>query len=258
MELPEGILFERRDRIALFTIDRPESMNTLTPEMFRGLIEGFRQFEVDPELWVAVLTASGERAFCAGAEMGETVPDILSGRTPRPFADPTKRWFSDVFKPIVAAVNGHCVAGGLEMLLGTDIRVAVPEATFGVSEVRWGFVPAGGTHVRLPRQVPWAIAMELLLTGERISAQRAYEVGLLNRVVPRDRLLEAALDYAGKLAANAPLAVRTAKEIAVRGLGLEGPLALESITSQRLFGTEDAAEGPRAFKEKRKPDYRAR
>jgi enoyl-CoA hydratase len=258
MELPEGILFERRDRIALFTIDRPESMNTLTPEMFRGLIEGFRQFEVDPELWVAVLTASGERAFCAGAEMGGTVPDILSGRTPRPFADPTKRWFSDVFKPIVAAVNGHCVAGGLEMLLGTDIRVAVPEATFGVSEVRWGFVPAGGTHVRLPRQVPWAIAMELLLTGERISAQRAYEVGLLNRVVPRERLLEAALDYAGKLAANAPLAVRTAKEIAVRGLGLEGPLALESITSQRLFGTEDAAEGPRAFKEKRKPDYRAR
>lgn len=258
MDLPQGILFERRGRVALFTIDRPESMNTLTPEMFRGIVEGFQQFEADPELWVAVLTATGERAFCAGAEMGGTVPDILAGRTPRPFPDPTKRWFSDVFKPIVAAVNGHCVAGGLEMLLGTDIRVAVPEATFGVSEVRWGFVPAGGSHVRLPRQVPWAIAMELLLTGQRISAERAYQVGLINAVVARERLLESALEYAELLAANAPLAVRTAKEIAVRGLGLEGPLALESLTSQRLFSTEDALEGPKAFKEKRKPDYKAR
>lgn len=258
MDLPAGLRFERRDRVALFTIDRPEAMNTLTPEMFAGLIEGFRQFEADPELWVAVLTAAGQRAFCAGAEMGATVPDILAGRVPRPFADPTKRWFSDVFKPIVAAVNGHCVAGGLEMLLGTDLRVAVPEATFGVSEVRWGFVAAGGSHVRLPRQVPWAIAMELLLTGERIPAQRAYEVGLINRVVPRERLLETALAYAERLAANAPLAVRTAKEIAVRGLALEGPMALESITSRRLFGTEDAVEGPRAFREKRRPDYRAR
>src|SRR5581483_11634460 len=181
--------------------------------------------------WVAVLTAAGERAFCAGAEMSGTVSVILAGPTPRPNPDPTMRWFSDVFKPIVAAVNGHCVAGGLEMLLGTDIRVAVPEATFGVSEVRWGFVPAGGTHVRLPRQVPWAIAMELLLTGQRITAERAYQVGLINLVVPRERLLAAALEYAELLATNAPLAVRTAKEIAVRGLALEGPLALESLTS---------------------------
>jgi enoyl-CoA hydratase len=254
----EGLLRERRGRIELITLNRPEAMNTLTPVMFQGLISAFQEIEEDDEVWAAVLTGAGERAFCAGAEMTGTVPDILAGRAPRPFQDPTKRWFSDVFKPIIAAVNGHCVAGGMEMLLGTDIRVAAEHATFGVTEVKWGFVPAGGTHARLPRQVPWAIAMELLLTGGRIDARRAYEVGLVNRVVPGDRVLDTAMEIAATICANGPLAVRTAKEIAVRGLGLEGAMTLESITSARLFHTEDAIEGPKAFREKRPPDFQGR
>ncbi|MFN8103575.1 MAG: enoyl-CoA hydratase-related protein [Acidimicrobiia bacterium] len=257
LELPATIRYERADHLAIMTIDRPDSMNSLTKEMLGALDAAFADFDADDDLWVAILTASGDRSFCTGMDLKEAVPLLTSGDE-LGYEDHTKRQFSDVFKPIIGAVNGHCIAGGLEMLAGTDIRIAAEHATFGLGEVRWGLVPAGGSHVRVPRQIPWAVAMELLLTGDPIDAQRAYEVGLVNRVVPSSELLQTAMDVAARICRNGPLAVRTSKEIAVRTLGLESGFVLEKALAARVFASDDAKEGPRAFTEKRKPDFKGR
>jgi enoyl-CoA hydratase len=190
-------------------------------------------------------------------DLKEAIPLLTSGDQ-LGYEDHTKRQFSDVFKPIIAAVNGHCIAGGMEMLAGTDLRVASEDATFGLGEVRWGLVPAGGSHIRVPRQIPWAVAMELLLTGDPIDARRAHEVGLVNRVVPADQVLDAAMEMAERICKNGPLAVNTSKEIAVRALGLESGFVLEKALAARVFSSEDAKEGPRAFAEKRKPEFEGR
>ncbi|GAA0710728.1 enoyl-CoA hydratase/isomerase family protein [Dactylosporangium roseum] len=248
---------DRDGEVAIITLDRPEKLNAYTPEMFHEMMEAFERFRTDPGLRVAVLTGAGERAFCAGADLSKTVGALTDGG-PRHFADITKRFFSDIYKPIITAVNGLCIAGGLEMMQGTDLRLAVPHATFGLGEVRWGITPGGGSHVRLPRQIPWAVAMEILLTGRPISAQRALEVGLINRIVEPERLLDESLALARTIAANAPLAVQAAKEIAVRAMQLETPFELEYYISGPILRTEDAKEGPRAFAEKRPPAYRGR
>ena len=257
MKLPPTILYEKRDHIAIVTINRPEAMNSLTREMLAGLDAAFEDFNAAPELWVAILTGAGQKAFSAGMDLKEAIPLITSGDE-MGYEDHTKRQFSDVFKPIIAAVNGHCVAGGMEMLQGTDLRIAAEHATFGLGEVRWGIIPTGGSHVRLPRQIPWAVAMELLLTGEPIDAQRAYEIGLVNRVVPFDDLLPSALELAEKICKNGPLAVQTAKEIAVRSLAQESGFVLEKALGARVLQSADAQEGPRAFSEKRPPRFTGR
>ncbi|MFQ5697679.1 MAG: enoyl-CoA hydratase-related protein [Myxococcota bacterium] len=256
-ELPEQIRFERRGHTALVTIDRPQARNALTADMLAGIERAFAAFDEDAELWVAILTATGDRAFSSGLDLKEAAP-LLTAGSELGFPDPTKRQFSDVFKPIIAAVNGYCIAGGMEMLLGTDLRIAAEHATFGLGEVRFGLVPAGGSHIRLPRQVPWAIAMELLLVGEPISAQRAYEVGLINRVVPAAQLMPTALELAEKICRNGPLAVRTSKQIAVRALELERGFVLEKSMARRVFDSEDAREGPLAFAQKRRPEFKGR
>ena len=176
---------------------------------------------------------------------------MLTGGDEMGFADHTKRQFSDVFKPIICAVNGFCIAGGMEMLLGTDIRIAADHATFGLGEVKWGLIPLGGTHIRLPKQIPWAIAMQLLLTGKNIDAQRAYEVGILNEVVPGAELMPTALKQAERMCRNGPLAMKTAKEIAVRSLELETGFVMEKALGARVLRSDDAKEGPLAFSEKR-------
>jgi enoyl-CoA hydratase len=254
VKLPETVKYEKQGRIAVVTLNRPEALNALTPEMLLALEGVWADYSADRDLWCAVVTGSGDRAFCAGADLKTTIPKMTSGES-LGFDDPTKRQFSDVFKPVVAAVNGFCIAGGLEMLVGTDIRIAAEHATFGLGEVRWGIIPAGGSHIRLPRQVPWAIAMELLLTGQTITAQRAYDVGLINRVVAADQLMPAAMEVAETICKNGPLAVRTAKEIAVRSLNLETGWVLERALSQRVMRSEDAKEGPKAFMEKRPPEF---
>ena len=155
-------------------------------------------------------------------------------------------------------MNGFCIAGGLEFLQGMDIRIAAENAQFGLGEVKWGVIPAGGSHIRLPQQIPWAVAMELLLTGQNIDAKRAYDIGLVNKVVPADKVLEEAMAWAEKICENGPLAVRTAKEIAVRALNNEPKFVLEKSIAPRVFNSEDAKEGPRAFAEKRKPNFTGR
>jgi len=257
VELPLTIRYETKGRVAVVTIDRPDAMNALTKEMLGALDAAFEAFEGDDDLWVAILTAAGDRAFCTGMDLKEAIPLLTSGDE-LGYEDHTKRQFSDVFKPIIAAVNGHCIAGGMEMLAGTDLRVAAEHATFGLGEVRWGLVPAGGSHIRFPRQIPWALAMELLLTGDPIDARRAYEIGLVNRVVPADELMPTALKLADRICKNGPLAVRTSKQIAVRALGLEAGFVLEKALAAKVFASDDAAEGPRAFAEKRKPRFTGR
>ncbi len=255
--MPPTFLYEKKDKIAIMTINRPEAMNAFTAEMLAAMDAAFEDFSNDDDLWVAILTAAGDKAFSSGMDLKEAIPLLQSGDE-LGYEDHTKRPFSDVFKPIIGAVNGHCIAGGLEFLQGTDLRIAAEHATFGLGEVRWGIIPTGGTHIRLPRQIPWAVAMELLLTGRPIDAQRAYNIGLINRVVPAAELMDAALELAQTICKNGPLAVRTAKEIAVRSLGLEPGFVLEKALGSRVLSSEDAKEGPRAFAEKRKPKFTGR
>jgi enoyl-CoA hydratase len=250
--------------IVTITINRPETRNSLDMEHFRDLARAWTAFRDDSDAWVAVITGVG-RDFCTGADLKNFIPE-LTGDLPQP-----EGWNKEdaihavlhrfpVYKPIVAAVNGTSVAGGFEMLGSTDIRVAVPEARFAVMEPKRGLFAGGGTTVRLPRQIPYALAMELLLTADMVDAQRALEMGLLNRVVPADRLMDAAYDYAGRIAANAPLAVSATKQSAVEALSLDLDAAYDNETrhSDRVFATEDAKEGPRAFSEKRPPRWQAR
>ena len=257
LSLPASVRYEKRDRIAIITMDRPEAMNSLTKEMLIGLEAAFNDFEADPHLRVAIFTATGDRAFCTGLDLKVALPALNEGDA-LGYEDPAKRPFQNNFKPIITAVNGVCVAGGLEFMLGTDIRIAAEHAKFGLAEVRWAVVPAGGSHIRLPQQIPWAIAMELLLTGNTIDAQRAYEVGLINKVVPADKLMDEAMAYAQRICENGPLAVRTAKEIALRALNNEPAFVLEKTMAARVFASADAQEGPRAFAAKRKPEYTGR
>lgn len=261
MDLPDTLRYEVKDHIAVLTLNRPDRYNAVTPEMRTGIRAAFAGANADDDVWVIVFRAEGEKAFCAGADLGSTVQDLTA--TPETqlrevVPDPSKRHFSDVFKPIIAAVNGICTAGGLEMLQGTDIRIASENARFGLGEVRWGIVPLGGSHVRLPRQIPWAVAMEILLTGDMIDAERAREIGLVNRVVPLEDLYDATLALAERLCQNGPLALRTAKESVVRSMQLEPAFVNDFYLASRVFYSEDAKEGPKAFKEKRKPEYKGR
>ena len=257
MSYPDTMRYEKQGRIAIVTINRPEAMNSFTGEMLAAMDAIFAEFNADPDLWVAILTGAGDKSFCAGMDMKEAIPEIAGGNE-MGYEDHTKRPFSDVFKPIIGAVNGYCIAGGLEFLQGTDMRIAAEHAKFGLGEVRWGIIPTGGSHVRLPRQIPWAVAMQLLLTGQPIDAKRAYEVGLVNEVVPLDKLMPTAIELAETICKNGPLAVRTAKEIAVRGMALEAPFVLEKALGEKVLSSEDAQEGPRAFIEKRPPKFTGR
>jgi enoyl-CoA hydratase len=250
--------------IVTITINRSEARNSLDMAHFRDLAHAWAAFRDDASARVAVITGVG-RDFCTGADLKKFIPE-LTGDLPQPDG-----WDKNdaihavlhrfpVYKPIVAAVNGTCVAGGFEMLGSTDIRVAVPEARFALMEPKRGLFAGGGSTVRLPRQLPYAFAMELMLTADMVDAERALAMGLINRVVGADELMDTAYDYAERIAANAPLAVFATKQSAVEGLALDLDAAYENETrhSDRVFATEDAKEGPRAFAEKRPPRWRAR
>ena len=253
-----AVTYEQDGHVALVTLDRPSRHNAVTMPMIAQLNEAMERARQDAEIRAIVLTGAGTRAFSAGGDLEEMIPRFTAGELSSLIPDPTQRWFSHIFKPIVAAVNGICIAGGVEMLLGTDLRVASDTATFGLAETRFGIVPTAGSHVRLPQQIPWPIAMQMLLTAEPISAQRAFEVGLVNEVLPVEKVLPRALELAHLISRNAPLAVQGAKEIALRALANEPRFVTEFEIGQRVLRTEDAREGPRAFMEKRKPVWRGK
>ena len=250
--------------ILLVTIDRPDKRNALSLEMGRQLCDVWQQFRDDPQLRVAILTGVGDRAFCAGADLKEVAAWYRSmtslQRRERAEREPGLGGITrnlDPGKPIIAAINGHCLAGGLELALACDLRVAAEHATFGLPEVKRGIIPGAGGTQRLPRLIPRAIALELLLTGDAIDAPAALAAGLINRVVPKEQLLAAARTLAQRIAVNAPLAVQTARAAALAGahLPLAEGLRLEQLYAEPLRSTEDAAEGVRAFIEKRSPNF---
>jgi enoyl-CoA hydratase len=258
--------------VARITIDRPESRNSLDLYHFRDLANAWRQFRDDPDDWVAIITGV-ERAFMSGADLKTYIPQItalhkkissgdvdeIDGCKLRDGTDAVLRSLR-IYKPIIAAVNGPCVAGGMEMLGGIDIRIASPHATFGVMEPKRGLFAGGGTTVRLPRQLAFPAAMEFLLTAEAFPAERALQLGLLNEIVDEDELQDRALAWAARINANAPLAVQATKESVLRGLAVDQKEAykIESELAAGIFSSEDAKEGPKAFAEKRPPVWTGR
>ncbi len=259
------------DEVAVVTINRPEARNAISPEVVVRLAEAWTRVRDDPGIRVAVLTGAGDTAFSAGADLALLIPLMTGARQPDDeydhalVADPglaevaMLRSF-DVVKPVLAAVNGFAIAGGFELVLGTDLRIAADGARLGLQEAKWGLFPLGGSTVRLPRHIPYAAAMELLLTGDLIAADRAYALGLINRVVPQADVLDVTLEYARAIAANGPLAVQAIRRSVRAASGLPEQEALDSERQIGLpvFATEDAREGPRAFIEKRPPEFTGR
>jgi E-phenylitaconyl-CoA hydratase len=265
-----SINFDVVDRIAKITIDRPDALNAMTPSMYTRLSECWIEVRDNSDIWVAVVTGAPQpdrppdrQVFSAGAdlknlkgigqqreayELWQTQSELILNRG------------LEVWKPVVAAVNGLCLAGGMTLLLATDIRVASEHASFDLSEVKRGILPGNGGTQRTIRQLPYPIAMEMLLLARRLSAERAAHFGLINEVVPHDRVMDVAMERASELVSMAPLAVRAIKELAVRGqaMPLNEGLRLEQVMLDRLLATEDGKEGPRAFTEKRPPKYNGR
>ncbi|MGI8551777.1 MAG: enoyl-CoA hydratase-related protein [Dehalococcoidia bacterium] len=260
-----NVLTEKQNHILLVTINRPEVMNALDYDTFLELSKAFTDFRDDDDLWVAVLTGAGERAFSSGADLkamaGGPHPDSWTGEWYEPLRIGQLHRGLQLWKPVIAAVNGHCHAGGFNLVLACDIRIAAEHATFSLAQVKRGIMPGNGGTQRLPPELPYAVAMEMLLYGKSIDTQTAFHYGLVNRIVPMAALQETALDYARRLCdESAPLAVRAIKQAVLRGaeLPLEQGIALESFIGERLRMTEDAKEGPLAFREHRKPVWRAR
>ena len=262
MEEPHALI-ERRGHVLIVTMNRPQARNALSGPMMELMRQAWDTVDSDPEIRVCVLTGAGG-AFCAGADLKamtsshpgdrfqggdldvSVIEPLLKGRR--------------LTKPLIAAVEGPAVAGGTEILQACDIRVAGASARFGVSEARWGLFPLGGSAVRLPRQIPYTVAADLLLTGRHITAAEALSVGLIGHVVPDGQALGKALEIAAAIAANGPVAVRAILRVIreTEGMAENEAFALEAKVGMAVFASEDAKEGPRAFAEKRQPQFRDR
>lgn len=249
------------EHIALITINRPERLNAMDAAHYEGLSKAWTRVRDDAEVRVAIITGAGERAFTVGADLKSFVPKPPeAGEMYLTQRDQLLNRGLEVWKPVIAAVNGHCLGGGTTLLFATDIRVAVPHATFNLAEVKRGLVPGNGGTQRLLRQLPYAIAMEFMLTADTIDAQTAARWGLINRIVPPAELLDTAFALARRIAANAPLAIQGAKELAVRShdMDLHTGLRMEDVVNRMLWNTEDLKEGTLAFAEKRAPRFQGR
>lgn len=250
------------DHVATLTLNRPEAMNSIDPEMRAELHAAWIRINEDDAIRVAVLTGAGDKAFCTGSDLKKTMPPKES------FAELTfGRSHSghlleglNTDKPLICAINGYAMGGGMEIALACDIRLASENAVFALSEVRIGSIPGAGGTQRLPRAIGTSDAMLMLLTGDRVDANEALRIGLVSKVLPRDELLPAALTIAQRIAQNAPLSVRAIKRLVYSGKDMPLPAALDSerLAFGLLRDTEDRIEGRRAFQEKRKPAYQGR
>ncbi|HEY7294641.1 MAG TPA: enoyl-CoA hydratase-related protein [Dehalococcoidia bacterium] len=264
----EDVLFERDGRIATITLNRPEKLNALTGEMMARLQECWEEVRRDDTIWVAVITGAGERSFCSGRDLMASAPggpEYHRIRKERglPADDDGLDHFLplNLWKPVIAAINGYCLAGGFALALACDIRIASENARLGTSSSRRGLVAGGGQTQRLVRYLPFGIAMELLLYSDAVEATRLQQFGLVNAVVPLESLQATAREWAERLCEMGPLALRATKEAAYRG-GLEMTFAegrrLEATRYNEMLETEDVLEGARAFAERRQPNFRAR
>jgi enoyl-CoA hydratase/carnithine racemase len=253
------LVYEKKGRIAYITLNRPASLNAMTNQMKRRLNEIWFDFRDDPEVWVAIIAGAGGRAFSTGSDVkefttmegfGQGIIFLESGAL--------QEGHMDLWKPLIAAIDGWCVAGGLELALCSDIRIATEKSKFGLTQPKIGRIAGGGGTMRLPDQIPFAIAMEMLLTGDPIDARRAYEVGLINQVVASsEELMPAAEKMAERILACAPLPARLSKEQVLRGFNLPIPTQLALLRIGReVEASEDAVEGSKAFAEKRKPQWK--
>ena len=256
-------LVERDGHVLIVTMNRPEARNALSAEMMAIMREAWDRVDSDPSIRCCVLTGAGG-AFCAGADlkaMTQTHPgdSFSSGDWDLSVIEPLLKG-RRLTKPLIAAVEGPAIAGGTEILQATDIRVAGTSARFGVAEARWGLFPLGGSAVRLPRQIPYTLAADLLLTGRHITAAEAFSLGLIGHVVPDCEALGRALELAGVIASNGPLAVqailRTMRE--TEGLPENEAFKVEARLGMAVFASDDAREGPKAFAEKRPAEFRGR
>ena len=254
-----ALLFQLDGHVATITINRPEAMNAIDRQTAEELAEAWERVRTDADIWVAILTGAGDRAFCAGADTKSPLDPSQLEEVPGGVK--TRITFDlkglNVWKPIIAAVNGFALGGGFEIVLACDIIIASEKATFGLPEPRVGLMAAAGGVHRLPRRIPYHIAMGYMLTGRHMSARRAYELGLVNDVVPYDKLDETVQGYVKDILACAPLSVRATKEMVMRGLDypLHEAFDREYQWEKRRQSSPDAIEGPRAFAEKRKPNW---
>lgn len=255
-----GIEYKKDGRIAIFTINRPQALNAIDPETLQEFSQSLMDFREDDELWVGIITGAGERAFCAGADIKAMLPYMKEIRGQIWRLPPTTMRGLDLWKPVIAAINGACLGGGLEIALACDIRIAAENATFGVPEVRLGLIPGWGGTQRLPRFIPRAKAAEMLLTGRPIDAQEAYRIGLVNKVVPLVELMPEAKKMAEALLEPGPLAVRATKQAMHQGtnVNLQEGLNIEAMLVDLCTSSEDFEEGTKAFVEKRKPQFKAK
>jgi len=258
--------FEVRDHVARITLNRPEAMNSLNPELRWELSQHWDEVERNDDIWLAVVTGAGDRAFCAGADLKHRAREREADESVRAHwqkleAETTsliERWHFP--KPIIARVNGFALGGGLEQALACDIIVAAEHAEFGLPEPRRGLIAGSAGVHRLPRQIGLKPAMGYMLTGRHIPSARAYELGLVNQVVPLDKLDEAVEEWVGDILRCAPLAVRATKEATMRGLDHPLPHAYYTAypANRRRANSDDTLEGPRAFAEKRAPNWTGR
>jgi len=255
----EFIRYEKADHVAYLTLNRPEVMNALHPPAHVECARALEDFEQDTGAWVMIITGAGDRAFCAGmdlryrAQEGQAPVQIPPGG----FAGLTNPRGCKVTKPIIAAVNGYALGGGLELAMACDIVIAADSATLGLPEVKRGIIAGGGGVHRLPRQMPLKIAMGYLLTGRHMSAQEAHRWGLVNEVVPAAELMAAAKRWADEIVEAAPLSVRASKEAALLGLEMTLEEAYNTTfpATQKMRGSNDSREGIAAFAERRKPNW---
>jgi enoyl-CoA hydratase len=257
-DLPHAVI-EQRGHVLIVTMNRPEARNALSPSMMALMRQAWDRVDADPGVRVCVLTGAGG-AFCAGADLKAMTSDHPGSRLgdfDLAVIEPLLKG-RRLSKPLIAAVEGPAIAGGTEILQACDIRVAGESARFGVSEARWGLFPLGGSAVRLPRQIPYTLAADLLLTGRHIRAAEALSMGLIGHVVPDGQALAKALEIADAIAANGPVAVRAilAAMRETEGMAEDDAFEIEAKLGTAVFASDDAREGPRAFAQKRRPEFR--